>query len=185
MADTALPASAIVQLDAAGFAAELDGLCDLLAACVAGGASVNFLMPFGRDAARRFWTEKVLAGVDAGTLTVLVASVGGRVAGSVQLDRATPPNQPHRAEVRKLLVHPDFRRRGIARTLMAEIERQAVRCGRTLLTLDTVTGGKAEPLYTALGYRTAGVIPGYARDPIDGHLDATTIMYKTLQAAAI
>ena len=90
-----------------------------------------------------------------------------------------PPNQPHRAEVRKLLVHPDFRRQGIARHLMREAEAHAVRIGRSLLTLDTRTGDSAEPLYTSLGYVTVGQIPHFSRDPQDaGKLDATTIMYK-------
>jgi len=90
------------------------------------------------------------------------------------------PNQRHRAEVRKLLVHPDARRRGIARALMAAIERRARHLGRSLLTLDTRTGDGAERLYASLGYETAGVIPGFARDTTEDRLDATTIMYKTV-----
>ncbi|WP_241114278.1 GNAT family N-acetyltransferase, partial [Achromobacter insuavis] len=98
-----------------------------------------------------------------------------------QLDCDTPPNQPHRAEIRKLLVHPDFRRRGIARELMQAAEAAAVTAGRSLITLDTRTGDNAEPLYTSLGYRTVGVIPGFARDARDpNRLDGTTIMYKPL-----
>ena len=104
----------------------------------------------------------------------------GRIVGSVQLDTDTPPNQPHRAEVRKLLVHPDFRRQGLARALMAELERHAQLLGRSLLTLDTRTGDHAEPLYVSLGYSTVGVIPGYCRDTVEDRLDSTTIMYKTL-----
>jgi ribosomal protein S18 acetylase RimI-like enzyme len=94
------------------------------------------------------------------------------------------PNQRHRAEVAKLLVHPDARRRGIARDLMAAIEEIARQEGRTLLTLDTRTGDAAEPLYRDMGYRTAGVIPGYARGPHGRELEATTFMYKVLAAEA-
>jgi ribosomal protein S18 acetylase RimI-like enzyme len=82
--------------------------------------------------------------------------------------------------VRKLLVHPDFRRRGIGKALMTEAERLASDLGRSLITLDTRTGDKAEPLYQSLGYTVAGVIPGYCRDPFEDRLDATTIMYKVL-----
>lgn len=111
---------------------------------------------------------------------LLVAHNSERIAGSVQLDYDTPANQPHRAEIRKLLVHPEFRRRGIAQALMAELERRASRLGRCLITLDTRTGDKAESLYASLGYRTTGVIPGYCRDPVEDQLDSTTIMYKVL-----
>jgi ribosomal protein S18 acetylase RimI-like enzyme len=77
-------------------------------------------------------------------------------------------------------VHPDFRRLGLAKALMAELERQAGERGRSLLTLDTRTGDKAEPLYASLGYTTAGIIPGYCRDPFQGNLDSTTLMYRAL-----
>jgi len=119
--------------------------------------------------------------VESGALKLWVARLDGRLAGSVQLDTDTPPNQPHRAEVRKLLVHPDLRRRGIARRLMVEVDGMAARLGRSLITLDTRTGDSAEPLYASLGYQTVGVIPGFARDPINAaKVDGTTIMYKQL-----
>ncbi len=127
-----------------------------------------------------FWLNKVLNQVEEGAHLLLVAWRGERIAGSVQLDYDTPPNQPHRAEVSKLLVHPDFRGQGIARALMAELERHANEIGRGLITLDTRTGDKAEPLYRSIGYKTVGVIPGYCLDPVDDKLDSTTIMYKTL-----
>ena len=98
----------------------------------------------------------------------------------MQLGYDTPANLRHRAEVSKLLVHPTLRRRGIARALMAGLEREAARLGRSLLTLDTRTGDMAEPLYVSLGYRIAGVIPGYCRHPSEDRLDSTTIMYKVL-----
>ena len=120
-----------------------------------------------------------------GRRLLLVAWCDGRIAGSVQLDHDTPANHPHRAEIRKLLVHPDFRRQGIARQLMAEIERHAAALKRNLLTLDTRTGDSAEPLYRSLGYQTTGIIPDYCRDTFTTRLDATTIMYKKLPLSAI
>ena len=158
----------------------LSELGALLHACVHAGASIGFILPFARTEAEAFWRKGVLPAVTAGQRVLLVSRIAGRIAGTVQLDYATPPNQPHRAEVRKLMVHPDFRRRGLARILMSEIEARAQRIGRSLLTLDTRTGDAAEPLYTELGYRTAGVIPGYCRDPFENRLDSTTVMYKSL-----
>jgi len=156
-------------------------LATLLHACVQGGASVSFVLPYTHDDAQAFWRRKVLPGVESEAVKLWVARVDGRVAGSVQLDVDTPPNQPHRAEVRKLLVHPDFRRLGIARRLMREVEDMARRLHRSLLTLDTRTGDSAEPLYASLAYQTVGVIPGFARDPLDpAKVDGTTIMYKQL-----
>ncbi len=159
---------------------QLSSLGTLLHACVQAGASVNFILPYAHTEGVAFWRDKVLPGVMQGGLVCMVARKGERIAGAVQLDYDTPPNQRHRAEVRKLLVHPDFRRQGIARTLMLEIEQYASRLGRSLLTLDTRTGDFAEPLYTSLGYITAGVIPGYCRDTVEDRLDGTTIMYKTI-----
>lgn len=152
----------------------------LLHACVAAGASVNFVVPFGPADAEAFWRLKVLPPARSGHRTVLVAEEGGTIAGSVQLGTDTPPNQPHRADVTKLLVHPDCRRRGIARSLMQALEDEARRLGRTLLTLDTRTGDAAEPLYGSLGYVTVGVIPGYSLDTARERLEATTILYKVL-----
>jgi len=160
--------------------AHLCGLGQLLQACVHGGAGVHFVLPFTEKDAEVFWIEKVGPAVKDGARVLLVARKDGRVAGSVQLDTDTPPNQPHRAEVSKLLVHPDFRRQGIARALMAELERHAGALGRSLMTLDTVTGDNAEPLYTALGYKPVGVLPGYSLNPAGDRLDSTTIMYKVL-----
>jgi len=157
----------------------LADLGGLLHACVQDGASVSFVLPFSTDDANAFWRAKVLPAVAQGGLSLWIAREGGRLAGAVQLDCDTPPNQPHRAEIRKLLVHPDFRRRGIARDLMRAAEAHAIHLGRTLLTLDTRSGDNAEPLYTSLGYATVGQILGFSRDPHDpGKLDATTIMYK-------
>ena len=171
-------AASIETLSPASFLRHADDLGAPLHACVRGGASVGFVLPFGLGEARAFWVDRVLPGVRAGTRVVWAAWADGRLAGTVQLDCDTPPNQPHRATVAKLLVHPDLRRRGLARALMAALEREGQARGRHLLTLDTRTGDAAEPLYASLGYRTAGTIPGYCRDPFTDRWDATTVMYK-------
>lgn len=164
----------------ADLAARVPDLGLLLHACVHAGASVNFVLPFSQQDGCAFWRAKALPAVQAGRRVLWIAEDAGRLAGTVQLDHDTPPNQPHRAEVTKLLVHPHFRRRGIARALMVELERHASRVGRTLITLDTRTGDAAERLYASLGYATVGVIPGYCRDPATNRLDSTTVMYKAL-----
>ena len=171
----------ILACDAAMLERRIGEFSALLRACVHDGASISFIMPFSIDEAEAFWRGKVLPGVAAGSSLLLVAETEGRIAGSVQLDHDTPPNQPHRAEVRKLLVHPDFRRRGLARALMTKLEAHARLLRRSLLTLDTRTGDRAEPLYASLGYQTVGVIPNFCRDPFAADkLDGTTIMYKAL-----
>lgn len=173
----------ITALSADAIARRATELGALLHACVHAGASVGFILPFSDNDATAFWLRKVQPGVADGTRLLLIAEADGVIAGTVQLDYDTPANQPHRAEVRKLLVHPQFRRRGIARALMAEVERRAVALRRSLLTLDTRSGDSAEPLYASLGYATTGVIPGYCLDPFEAKLDSTTIMYKTLAKA--
>ncbi len=159
---------------------DLEMLGGVLHACVHAGASVSFILPFSPADAEAFWAEQVLPAVIAGNRRVVIARQEARIVGTVQLDLATPPNQPHRAEVRKLLVHPEARRRGVARSLMEAIEEQARAAGRTLLTLDTVTGGAAEPLYRSMGYVTSGVIPRYALNFDASMLESTTVMYKEL-----
>lgn len=155
-------------------------LGELLHSCVHAGASINFVLPFTISESENFWRMKVLPGIRTGTRILWVARHQEDLAGAVQLDCDTPPNQPHRAEVAKLMVHPRFRRRGIAKRLMVNLEDHARTLGRTLITLDTRTGDSAEPLYTAMGYETAGMIPGYCRDPFEDRLDSTTFMYKAL-----
>ena len=170
--------------DPSRLAEDLRMLGDVLHACVHAGASVSFVLPFSRDDALAFWHDKVLPAAKAGSCCVLVArNAEQKIVGTVQLDLATPPNQPHRAEVRKLLVHPKARRRGIARALMLALEGQAREARRRLITLDTVTGAFAEPLYLSIGYVPVGVIPRYARRPDSPELEATTVMYKELALA--
>jgi ribosomal protein S18 acetylase RimI-like enzyme len=165
-------------------AAELDMLAELLRAVVYDGAGVSFVVPFSMEDARAFWRDRVLPGVRARTRRVLVARQQRRIVGTVQLDLAMPPNQQHRAEVAKLLVHPDARRRGIARALMVALESTARAEKRTLLTLDTVTGRGGEALYRSLGYAVAGIIPRFARGSLTPELEPTTIMYKDLPETA-
>jgi GNAT superfamily N-acetyltransferase len=165
---------------AASLDEEIDMLATILRAVVYDGAGVSFVVPFAHEEARAFWIERVLPGVRAGTRSVLVARVGARIVGTVQIDLNVPPNQRHRTEVLKLLVHPEARRRGIARALMIALESTARSFGRTLLTLDTWTGSPAERLYESLGYVTVGVIPRYARGSLTPELEPATFMYKEL-----
>lgn len=156
----------------------IDGLADVLADAVNDGASVGFVLPFGPADAARWW--RALDGdVAAGRVLVWVAREGDRVVGTVQLRPSAYPNQRHRADVAKLLVHRDARRRGIARRLMAALEDAARGERRTLLVLDTISGSEAARLYQALGWTEAGTIPRYAAMP-DGTLGATTYFCKWL-----
>lgn len=169
----------IERLSPESLDAHIPALAEILNASVTNGASVSFVLPHSLDDSRSFWVNSVRPALHSGHRTVLIAKVGDDVAGTVQLDCDTPPNQPHRAEVSKLLVHPDFRRNGIARALMIELEIHAQDLGRSLITLDTASAG-AEALYASLGYRRVGSIPGFAKDPIEDRRDATTIMFKQL-----
>jgi len=159
--------------------AQLDGLAAILVDCVAGGASVSYLAPFSHEQARAAF-EAVAVEVEQGRRLLLGAFANGDLVGTVQLILALPPNQPHRAEIAKLLVHRSARRRGIAELLMAGAEAEARAEGKTLLVLDTVTGDDAERLYQRLGWMRVGVIPGYALYP-DGRPCDTTIFWKALQ----
>ncbi|QOY88761.1 GNAT family N-acetyltransferase [Paludibaculum fermentans] len=170
-------------LDDAAVGRDLTMLAEVLRAVVYGGAGVSFFVPFSLDDARAFWTANVLAGARAGTRRVLVARQAERIVGTVQLNLAVPPNQQHRADVAKLLVHPEARRQGIARALMLAVEPIARAEGRSLLTLDTVSRSNAETLYLELGYIAAGFIPRYARGSLTPDLEDTTIMYKELGPA--
>lgn len=160
--------------------AELNMLAGILHATVHAGASVSFILPFSFDEAKAFWTDTVLPSVACKARRVLIARLQEEILGTVQLLLAMPPNQHHRSEISKLLVHPKAQRRGIARSLMIEVERVARAERRTLLTLDTRRGDAAEPLYLSMGYVLAGVIPRYARGPMAADLQDTSILYKEL-----
>ncbi len=159
---------------------DLYDLSEVLYASIHAGASVSFVLPFSLDDAQSFWRHKVLPGVRDHSRVVLIARDEEEIVGTVQLILDTPPNQRHRAEVAKLLVHPDARRRGVARALMEELEKVARGEGRTLITLDTRTGDAAEPLYRSMGYQLAGIVPRYACDPEERQLESTSILYKDL-----
>jgi GNAT superfamily N-acetyltransferase len=152
------------------------GLADVLVDCVAGGASVGFVTPFGHDEARQWWREALR---DPYGLTWVAIQDDGRIVGVVRLMLATQPNGTHRAEVSKLLVHRDARGQGCAAQLMSAVEEGARELGRSVLTLDTQTGSPAEGLYERRGWRRVGVIDDYATTP-DGQLAPTTIMAKRL-----
>ncbi len=159
---------------------ELEMLAEILHAVVHEGSGVSFFTPFSLSEARSFWIDRVLPQVHEGARRVLVALDDQRIVGTVQLELEMPPNQRHRAAVAKMLVHPAARRRGIGRALMMALEEMARADGKTLLTLDTVTGSPAELLYTSLGFVKVGVIPRYARAALTPELESTTIMYKDL-----
>ena len=171
----------IRRASAADLANSLDDLTDILHASVHAGASVGFILPFSRADASDFWRGTVFPPVRSGQTHLFLAHIGTRVVGTVQLGLALPPNQPHRADVAKMLVHPDMRRRGIARRLLGVLEQEARALGKTLLVLDTRTGDSAQPLYASEGFEVAGVIPGYCRDPAADHFDSTTYMFKALE----
>ena len=157
--------------------AQIDELADVLIDCVEGGASVSFMHPLPRDRAVAFW-RRVAQGVAAGERALLVAEDTRGPCGTVQLVLDQPENQPHRAELSKLLVHRRARRQGLGAALMRAAETTARECGKTLLVLDTASA-EAERLYERLGWERVGVIPGYALLP-QGGLCGTTVYYRNL-----
>ena len=171
-------AGEIVELDAAQAKAAVGELARVLADCVDGGASVSFMPPFSKADAAAFF-EGLLPDVECGDRILLGAFVESKLVGTVQIITATPPNQPHRGDVAKLLVHRSARGQGIAVWLMQSAEQHARAAGKTLLVLDTCAGGAAERLYLRLGWTKVGVIPNYALYP-DGSWCDTTVFYKNL-----
>ena len=155
----------------------VEALAEVLLDCVEGGASVSFMWPLSLEKALGFW-RGVAEGVARGERVLLVAEDGGAgIVGTVQMITALPENQPHRADVAKMLVHRRARRRGVARRLMEALDAEARREGKTVLVLDTVTGGDAERLYERAGWQRVGMVPKYALMP-DGRFCATTFFYK-------
>ena len=169
----------IVSLTAPVAQPALQQLADVLVDCVEGGASVSFMSPFSRDCALDFF-RKVERSVAAGDTVLLAARLDGTIVGTVQLGLDTPPNQPHRADVKKMLVHRAARGRGIGAALMAEVEQEARRCGRWLLVLDTVPGENGHRLYRRAGWTQSGIVPDYALFP-DGRPCDTAFMWKRLK----
>ena len=167
----------IRRLDAIG-EREIQALSDVLIDCVEGGASVSFMLPMPRAKAVEFW-RGVAGDVTRGERVVLAAEdAAGSIVGTVQIMLAQPENQPHRADIAKMLVHRRARRRGVGAALLAAAERTAFELGKTLLVLDTASAD-AERLYARLGWQRCGVIPGYALLPQGGLCD-TAIFYRTL-----
>lgn len=153
-------------------------LAEILIDCVEGEASIGFMLPLAREEAEAFW-RGVAARVAEGSTLLHVAYLDGRPVGTVLLSPEGRPNQPHRADVQKLMVHRRGRDRGIAGALMAALETSARAEGRIVLCLDTATGSSAERLYERLGWQKAGVIPRYALWPRGGYCD-TTLFWKDL-----
>lgn len=157
---------------------EIAGLAEVLFDCVQGGASVGFMAPFTLEQAAAFFA-KVANEVEAGKRAILVATDEQGICGTVQLLLDLPDNQPHRADLVKMLVHSRARRQGLGEALMRGAETMALECKRTLLVLDAVTGGDAARLYTRLGWTRVGEVPGFALYP-DGRVCGTTYFYKDL-----
>jgi GNAT superfamily N-acetyltransferase len=166
----------IRQFNAAEGRQHLTELAEVLLDCVQGGASVSFMASLTKAEAESFF-EKVVEGVQRGERILLAAFIDSQLIGTVQIILATPPNQPHRADVAKLLVLRSARKQGVGARLMESVDEASRQAGKTLLVLDTVTGDTAERLYTRLGWNKVGVIPNYALYP-DGRFCDTTIFWK-------
>ena len=160
--------------------AQIDGLADILIDCVLGGASVSFMHPLTRERAVAFW-QRVADGVSRGERALLVAEDSQGLCGTVQLIWDLPENQPHRAELAKMLVHRRARRQGLGEALMRAAEATARESGKTLLALDAVTDGDAARLYERLGWVKVGSIPNFALMP-DGQPCSTTYYYRVLES---
>ena len=153
-------------------------LAEILTDCVNSGASVGFMAPCEPSDIVPYW-NRIANEVDAGDTALLVAEHDGEIVGTVQLGLSQMPNQPHRADIKKLLTHRKARGLGLARKLMEAAEEEARNQRKSLLCLDTATGSPAEAIYTHLGWERVGVIPNYALYP-DGSPCATTLFYKGL-----
>ncbi|HVK32908.1 MAG TPA: GNAT family N-acetyltransferase [Burkholderiaceae bacterium] len=170
--------AAVRRIDALN-EADAQGLADLLIDCVDGGASVSFMHPLTRERALAFW-RRVGAGAARGERVLLVVADGHGIVGTVQVILDQAENQPHRADVAKMLVHRRARRRGWGEVLMRAAEHEARAAGKSLLVLDTASAD-AERLYERLGWQRCGVIPGYALLPHGGLCD-TVYFYRQLDA---
>lgn len=152
----------------------LDELSSLLITVVHNGASIGFLPPLAKDDADAYWSSCVTP-----EIIILAAKIEGKIAGTVQLHLCMKPNGSHRAEVAKLMTHPDYRQKGIARQLMNEIEKRGTKEGRSLLVLDTREGDPSNLLYQSIGFIEAGRIPNFAQSET-GTLDTTILYYKNI-----
>ena len=164
--------------EAAAFEQRIPRLAEILIDAVAGGAGVSFLHPLSKSDAEEFWRGQ-LSGIKAGMTFPVIAEHEGETVGIVLLIKAWAQNQPHRADIAKMLVHSDFRRGGIATHLIRALEDKARAVGVKLLTFDAVQGSAAEDFYKRLGYICVGYFPGYAYSGT-GKLDGTALFYKQL-----
>ncbi|WP_051988209.1 GNAT family N-acetyltransferase [Bosea sp. UNC402CLCol] len=169
---------AIDILDAPAAGAALPALAEILRDCVANGASVGFMAWNTAADYERFWRD-VAAGVAGGQIVLFVARNADGIVGTAQLHLIGKPNQPHRAEIAKVLVHSRARRQGIGEALMSRAEAIARERGRDLLVLDTDENGAARRLYNRLGWTELGTIPRFALMP-DGAECGSTFFYKDL-----
>lgn len=170
----------IIILDVPAIEARLDDLCDILIDSIAAGASISFMAGIARQEAANFWLRDIGREIASGDRQLFCAEINDDLVGTVQLVTAMPPNQPHRCEIAKLIVHPKARRQGVGRALMDAALRQAGAMGKTLVTLDTRSGDSAEPLYASVGFEVAGIIPDFAWDPDGSARSPTTYMFKRL-----
>ncbi len=161
------------------YRAAIPQLAELLVDAINSGAGVSFLGGATVEDTGRWWGT-IQGEIDSGVITAFVAWLDGRIVGSVLLARSTIPNSPHRAEIRRVLVHRSARRRGIASALLQAAEECARADGRWLLVLDTVTDSPAEALYGAHGWQVTGVVPNFAMLP-DGVPTAATFFWKDLR----
>jgi GNAT superfamily N-acetyltransferase len=168
----------IATPDASEARALIPALADILIDCVEDGASVSFMLPIERHTAEEFF-ESVAEKIASGSTILFVAFLENEPTGTVQLTPEQKPNQPHRADVQKLLVHRRARNRGVGRALMEAVEEEAKAKGRWLLCLDTATGSAAERLYEKRGWQRLGVLPRHAMWPQGGLCD-TTFFWKDL-----
>jgi GNAT superfamily N-acetyltransferase len=175
-----VPAADIRELGIDEYQSAIPELADLILDAVGGGASINFLATVTRDEAGGWWRD-LEDDVGTGVISPFVAVVGGRIVGSTLLIRSVKANSPHRAEIGKVVVRRDVRRRGIAASLMKAAEDRAREEGRWLLVLDTVTDSAADSLYRSLGWRETGIVPNFALLP-DGTPWAATFFWKDLRA---
>ena len=170
----------IKQFTPADIETHASSLAEILVQTVANDGAVGFVMPLSRQEAAMFWQKKIASEVQAGDRVMFGAFDGDELAGTGQLIVGMPNNQPHRAEISKLMVHPNHRRKGFAKALMMILEQTARQYGRTLITLDTRTDDGGMPLYLALGYQVAGEIPNFAKNAVTDGFHSTTYMYKSV-----
>jgi GNAT superfamily N-acetyltransferase len=168
----------ICRLEAIG-ECEIGGLSEVLIDCVEGGASVSFMLPMSRAKAETFWRNASASAARGERVVLAAKESSGAIVGTVQIILHQPENQPHRGDLAKMLVHRRVRCQGVGAALLAAAEQSALDAGKTLLVLDTVTGGDAERLYARHEWQRCGEIPNYALWP-DGRPCPTTVYFKFL-----